>query len=172
MKTSLVLTLIGSDKPGLVELISGTLAEHRANWQQSSMSRLAGKFAGILIASVDASRTDALLKALQALEAQGLKVIAEVDSGNDSSNHLGQALTLELIGHDKPGIVREISRALAKRHISVDKLETEVVSGSMSAELLFKAQAELRVPADTDLDELQEGLEAIASDLMVDITLN
>ncbi len=171
MKTSLVLTLIGSDKPGLVELVSGTLTEHRANWQQSSMSRLAGKFAGILIASVDASHTEALLKALHSLEAQGLKVIAEVDS-DVSSQRPGQSLTLELIGHDKPGIVREISRALAKRDISLDKLETEVVSGSMSAELLFKAQAELMVPGDTDLDELQEGLEAIASDLMVDITLN
>ncbi|MCW8884972.1 MAG: ACT domain-containing protein [Motiliproteus sp.] len=170
MKTSLVLTLIGPDKPGLVELVSGTLAEHRANWQQSSMSRLAGKFAGILIASVGKERTESLLKALDQLEAQGLKVIAEVDSG--SGERQGQALTLELIGHDKPGIVREISRALAKRDISVDKLETEVVSGSMSAELLFKAQAQLLVPAGTDLDELQDGLEAIASDLMVDITLD
>lgn len=170
MKTSLVLTLIGPDKPGLVELVSGTLAEHRANWQQSSMSRLAGKFAGILIASVEESHTEALLNALKTLEADGLKVIAEVDNGANEPK--GLSLTLDLIGHDKPGIVREISRALAKRNISVDRLETEVVSGSMSAELLFKAQAELLVPQDSDLDELQDGLEAIASDLMVDITLN
>ena len=170
MKTSLVLTLIGPDKPGLVEMVSGTLAEHRANWQESSMSRLAGKFAGILIASVDSSRTEQLLNALEQLEAHGLKVIAETDSGTVKRE--GQELHLDLIGHDKPGIVREISRALAKRKISVDRLETEVVSGSMSAEQLFKAKADLRVPEGTDLDELQEALEAIASDLMVDITLN
>ncbi len=170
MKTSLVLTLIGSDKPGLVELVSRTLAEHHANWQESSMSRLAGKFAGILIASVDSDRVSTLQEALQKLEDQGLKVTAEVDS--DSNDHKGQALSLELIGHDKPGIVREISRALARRNISVEKLDTEVVSGSMSAELLFKAQADLLAPANTDLDELQDGLEAIASDLMVDISFH
>ena len=171
MKTSLVLTLIGPDKPGLVELLSGTLAEHRANWQESSMSRLAGKFAGILTATVDPDRSDSLLNALQQLEAQGLKVIAEVDH-NSSTERLGKEVSLELVGHDKPGIVREISRALAKRNISVERLETEVVSGSMSAEMLFKASADLLVPTDADLDDLQDGLEAIASDLMVDIVLN
>lgn len=171
MKTSLVLTLIGPDKPGLVELVSGALAEHRANWQESSMSRLGGKFAGILIATVDSNRSEALVTALQQLESQGLKVIAELDSDSGSED-LGQSLSLELIGHDKPGIVREISRALAKRNISLERLDTEVVSGSMSAEQLFKAKAELRVPAGIDLDELQDGLEAIAADLMVDITLD
>ena len=171
MKTSLVVTLIGPDKPGLVEIVSGTLTEHRASWQESSMSRLAGKFAGIMIASVDSTRADNLLNALQQLDTQGLKVIAEVDNTSESERQ-GKPLCLELIGHDKPGIVRDISRALAKHNVSVDHLETEVVSGSMSAEMLFKASADLMAPADTDLDELQEGLEAIASDLMVDISLN
>ena len=171
MKTTLVVTLIGLDKPGLVEMVSGTLAEHRASWQESSMSRLAGKFAGIMIANVDSIRADNLLSALHLLNTQDLKVIAEVDSSNEEERK-GKQLNLELIGHDKPGIVRDISRVLAKHHVSVDHLETEVVSGSMSAELLFKAKAELMVPTETDLDELQEGLEGIASDLMVDIILN
>ncbi|WP_207061593.1 glycine cleavage system protein R [Motiliproteus sp. SC1-56] len=169
MKTSLVLTLIGPDKPGLVERVSGILVQHQANWQRSSMSRLAGKFAGILIASVDATRTAELLADLEALEGEGLRVIAETDQ-QSPAERLGRALSLDLVGHDKPGIVREISRALAERGISVDKLETEVVSGSMSAELLFKAQADLLVPNDVDVDELQESLEAIAADLMVDIS--
>jgi len=174
MRTSLILTAIGPDKPGLVELLSTTLAEHRANWQQSNMSRLAGQFAGILIASVDTERVDALLKALNDLEGRGLKVsvVTEADNSATAPNlYSGQTLTLELIGHDKAGIVRDISRALAGFNISVDELTTEVVSGSMSAELLFKAEASLRVPEGTNLDDLQESLEAIASDLMVDLTL-
>ena len=83
-----------------------------------------------------------------------------------------QPFTLELIGHDKPGIVREISQALAKRHINVENLTTELISGSMSAELLFKAEAQLLAPDNIDFDDLQSAIEAIASDLMVDITLN
>ncbi|WP_255611651.1 glycine cleavage system protein R [Marinobacterium arenosum] len=167
--TSLVLTVIGPDKPGLVELLSQTVAQHDGNWLQSGMSRLAGKFAGILTVQVPAEQSAALIDALSALESQGLKVIAEQGEEPEAAANQ-QALTLELIGHDKPGIVREISQLLAQRHINVERLATELVSGSMSAEELFKAQADLQAPTDADLDELQEALEAIASDLMVDIS--
>ncbi len=169
--TSLVLTVIGPDKPGLVELLSQTIADHQGNWLESGMSRLAGKFAGILITEVPADQADALTAALAALESQGLKVVAE-RSAEPEAAASQQSFTLELVGHDKPGIVREISQALAKRHINVERLNTELTSGSMSAELLFKASADLSAAADADLDDLQEALESIASDLMVDITLN
>jgi glycine cleavage system regulatory protein len=171
MKNLLILTLVGPDKPGLVEMVSTTLAEHHANWQESSMSRLAGKFAGILIASVDSERLQPLTDALISLESKGLKVIVETDQKVDTSRE-GLVISLDLIGHDKPGIIREITHALASSGISVDRLETAIISGSMSAEQLFKAKADLLAPADVDIDELQENLEAIASDLMVDITLN
>lgn len=169
--TSLVLTIIARDKPGLVEQLSLTIANNGGNWLESSMSRLAGKFAGILIVSVAEEQADTLLDALQKLESQGLKVVAErsqeSETLTDSNN-----ITLELIGHDKPGIVREISQALSRYNINVERLSTELVSGSMSAEELFKAEADLTVPAGVDLDDLQQSLEAIANDLMVDITLN
>ncbi|MBP0050053.1 ACT domain-containing protein [Marinobacterium sp. AK62] len=170
MMTSLVLTIIGPDKPGLVGLLSRTIADHEGNWLESGMSRLGGKFAGILITQVPTEQADALTAALQALEGQGLKVT--VERGEEASPAVPmQPMTLELVGHDKPGIVREISQALAARHINVERLSTELTSGSMSAEELFKAEAELLAPTEMDPDELQQALEAIASDLMVDITL-
>lgn len=171
MMTSLVLTVIGPDKPGLVEMLAQTITDNKGNWLESGMSRLAGKFAGILITEVPEDNCEQLISALSALEAQGLKVIAE-RSEAPSDAATTQSITLELIGHDKPGIVRDISSALAKRHVNVERLSTELVSGSMSAELLFKAEAELLAAEDLDLDELQEALEDIASDLMVDISLN
>ncbi|SIQ82427.1 glycine cleavage system protein R [Marinobacterium stanieri] len=170
MMTSLVLTIIGPDKPGLVGLLSRTIADHQGNWLESGMSRLGGKFAGILITQVPTAEADALIAALEALSTQGLKVTAERSEETPALESL-QPMTLELVGHDKPGIVREISQALAARHINVERLSTELTSGSMSAEELFKAEAELLAPADLDPDELQQALEAIAGDLMVDITL-
>ncbi|MBR9868825.1 MAG: ACT domain-containing protein [Oceanospirillales bacterium] len=169
--TSLVLTVIAPDKPGLVEQLSQTIASHEGNWLESSMSRLAGKFAGILIVSVPETKADSLLEALQKLESQGMKVIAERSHEEETPTESNN-ITLELIGHDKPGIVREISQALSRYNINVERLSTELVSGSMSAELLFKADADLTVPTGVDLDDLQQSLEAIANDLMVDITLN
>lgn len=170
MMTSLVLTIIGQDRPGLVGLLSRTIAEYEGNWLESGMSRLGGKFAGILITQVPETQADALIRALEALNTQGLKVTAERSEETPPAAEM-QPMTLELVGHDKPGIVREISLALAARHINVERLSTELTSGSMSAEELFKAEAELLAPAELDPDELQQALEAIAGDLMVDITL-
>lgn len=169
--TSLILTVIGPDKPGLVERLSHTIAEHDGNWLESALSRLGGKFAGILVIKVPEDKAAQLIDALQALQHSGLKIIAETADEADRPNTL-KAFTLELIGHDKPGIVREISQALAARHINVENLTTALVSGSMSAELLFKAEAHLLAPESLNFDELQHAIEAIASDLMVDITLN
>jgi len=170
MMTSLVLTVIGPDKPGLVEMLAQTISDHQGNWLESGMSRLAGKFAGILIAQVPQDKADQLCAALQELDGQDLKIT--VERAAEAAEASRKTFTLELVGHDKPGIVRDISQALAKRKINVEKLSTELVSGSMSAELLFKAEAELSADPAADLDALQDDLEAIASDLMVDITLN
>ncbi|WP_409524581.1 glycine cleavage system protein R [Nitrincola sp. MINF-07-Sa-05] len=170
MMTSLVLTVIGPDRPGLVEALSRTIAEHQGNWLESGMSRLAGKFAGIMVAQVPADQSQALITALQALASKGLKVT--VEAGEEVSSEIPRrAISLALIGHDRPGIVKEISQALAARHVNVERLTTLLVSGSMSGEQLFQADAQLSVPDGLDLDELQEALESLANDLMVDISL-
>ena len=170
-KASLVLTVIGPDKPGLVELLSQTIADHQGNWQESGMSRLAGKVAGILITEVPEDQVAHLEQALTALDAKGLRVTSERSDHSEASEPQ-RSFTLELVGHDRAGIVKEISQALAQRHVNVERLNTECVSGSMSAEMLFKAYAELSAPESLDLDDLQTALEDIENDLMVDITLN
>lgn len=169
--TSLVLTIIAPDKPGLVELLSQTIASHQGNWQESSMSRLAGKFAGILIVTIPEDQTESLISALSLLEAQGLNIIAERTQEPEQEKSYN-SITVELIGHDKPGIVKEISQALANHKVNIERLSTELVSASMSADELFKAEAHLLVPETIELDDLQQNLEDIASDLMVDITIN
>lgn len=169
--TSLVLTVIAPDQPGLVEQLSQTIVAHQGNWLESSMSRLAGKFAGILIVSVPDNQIPPLTEALSALESQGLKVIAE-RSSDPQTDTGGNSISISLIGSDHPGIVHDISQVLSGYQINVERLGTELFSGSMSAEKLFKADADLLVPASVDLDDLQQSLEEIASDLMVDITLN
>jgi len=168
---SLVLTITAADKPGLVELLSQAIASHQGNWQESSMSRLAGKFAGILTVTVPETRAEPLIPALSSLEAKGLQVIVEHTLEPAQEENYNR-ITVELVGHDKPGIVKEISQALTNHKITIEQLNTELVSAAMTAEELFKADASLLVPESVDLDDLQQNLEAIASDLMVDITID
>ena len=169
MSVSLVLTVIGDDRPGLVESLSQAVADHGGNWQESYMTRLAGKFAGILLAEVPDDRAPSLKAALEQLGSTGLQIVAE-SSPNEPAVKT-RLLHLELVGHDHPGIVRDISRALAHRGVNVVEFSTELTNAPMSGELLFKATSLLQLPADVPIDDLREALEALANDLMVDITL-
>jgi len=170
MFTSLVLTVIGDDRPGIVEALARTVADLDGNWIESRMSRLGGKFAGILLIDVPPERRDALTQALHALGTQGLHV--HVEASDPHTQLSSKPLRLELLGQDRPGIVREVSRALAQRGVNVERLQTECMSAPMSGELLFKATAELVLPSGVTLENLREGLETIANELMVDITLD
>ena len=166
---TLVVTFMADDKPGLVSLLSQTISAHEGNWLDSSLSRLGGKFTGIVVIQVAAEQTQALSEALIALRSEGIALICETSSAADSDTDQTE-IVLDLVGHDKPGIVRDISSILAQHNANVIELSSELVPGSMSSELLFKAQGRVTVPAQVDVDQLQDALEAIASDLLVDIS--
>ena len=166
---SLVVTVIGEDRPGLVQSVSAAVESHGGSWVESRMAHLAGHFAGILRASVPSENVEALTEALQALHAGGLRVA--VERGFEADTEEGAVILLDLIGSDRPGIVHKISEALAARGVNVDELDTQCDGAPWSGDALFKATARLRAPRDLDLDQLRESLEAIAGDLMVDITI-
>ncbi|UTW49367.1 glycine cleavage system protein R [Bacterioplanoides sp. SCSIO 12839] len=171
MSTFLVLTVIADDKPGIVEQLSAVIAEQGGNWLESRMSHMAGKFAGILRVSIDEEKSNTLVSALASLSSSGIVVNAEhsKDAGDTVSS---KDLTLNLVGNDRPGIVREVSQTLAKLGVNVLELTTNCESAAMSADPLFRTVAHLRVPQDFESDELTDALEAISNDLMVEINLD
>jgi methionyl-tRNA formyltransferase len=168
MSTSLVVTVIGADRPGIVNLLSDAAQRQAANWAGSHMASLAGQFAGIVHFEVAPERADALVHALRALETMGLQVLL-VRSDASAAPDARRRIRLELVGHDRPGIVRDLSGSLAERGVSIDELHTEVVSAAMSAEHLFKCKAMLAVPESLAEHELQRALETLANEMMIDI---
>jgi glycine cleavage system regulatory protein len=169
MTTAFVLTVTSVDRPGLVEILSQVIMEHEGNWLESRMSRLAGRFAGILLIHVNEDKSQDLIQALKALKSQGLEITLENADKDFARDY--RTLELDLIGQDHPGIVHDISHALGSQGISVEELTTECLSGPMSGENLFRATACLRVPRDISTEELQSSLEQLADELMVDIEL-
>ena len=168
MNTSIVLTIIADDQPGIIETVSKVLKRHDGNWTQSSMSSLAGQFAGILLASVPGDNTNACLAELKALEAEGMRIIVRTSSDETLAENV-EEYSLQLVGNDRHGIVHDITRILASHKASVINLETSVEAASMGGGELFKARAQLLVPESSDIYALEGELEDIANDLMVDI---
>ncbi len=170
MRTSLVLTVIGDDKPGIVEELSDSILAAGANWEESRMARLAGKFAGLLRVSVAADQADLLAAKLRQLDAGGLSIVVAHSGEGPSIAH--RMIRLELIGHDHPGIVRDISRVLAQHRVNIEELETDVTSAPMSGDMLFRARVTLGVPSNVTVDQLRTVLEQLAGELMVDLELS
>lgn len=164
--TDLVVTLIGPDHPGIVDSVAEAVACHGGNWLESRMAHLAGKFAGILrIEVADGSRAG-LEAALRALESKGLSLVVETSR---ATADVRRALEIELLGQDRPGLVRQISDILARRRINVEELVTDRFSAPMSGELLFRARLKVDVPAVVDVADLRQALEQLAADLMVEV---
>ena len=167
--TSLVLTLLGPDRPGLVEAVAEVISAHGGSWLESRLVHLAGKFAGVLRAEVPEGKVAPVMEALARLEGRGLRVVAEVAAGAPAAPE--RTMDLELVGLDRPGLVREISQLLAQHAVNVEELTTDRSSAPMSGEMLFRARARVHVPAGCDLPRLRSGLERLASDLLVEIRL-
>lgn len=170
MGLSLVVTVIGDDRPGIVESLSRTVTLHGANWLESRMARLGGKFAGVLRVDVPEAGAEALRDALTGLAAQGLRIVAE--PSRSPIEPAARFVRLELVGADHAGIVRDVARALAAHGVNVEELTTEIGEAPVSGGALFRAAARLKLPEATAIDALREALERIAADLMVDIRLD
>lgn len=171
MQTPLVLTVLGRDRTGLVESLARLVMEHDGNWLESRMCRLGGEFAGILRLRLPEERRTAFLISLDALKEQGLAITVRPDLIEPADVPSKNLMNLELVGQDRPGIVRQMTAALARRGVNVEELSTECSSAPMSGEWLFRAQAKILVPESCDVQMLQTDLERIAADLMVDLRL-
>lgn len=168
--TTLVLTVVGDDRAGLVAAIADVVDAHGGNWETSRLAELAGAFAGVVEVSIAAERADDLRAALGSLE--GLLTVAVhtgADGGTDAAP--SRALAIDVIGNDRPGIVREISSALRANDVGIDSMTTETREAAMYGGRLFEAHVAARVPASVELAAVRAQLERIAAEIQVDLAL-
>lgn len=169
MKTSVILSAVGGDRPGLTQGLAEAVFSAGGNWLESQLSHLGGKYVGAILVELDAARIGELEAAVARLNAGGLHV-AIVPTGGEVVVE-GRPLWFELVGQDRPGIVHEVTAVLAGLGVNIEDFTTRTEIGSMSAERLFRATARLTVPAATSPEAVQSALEAISGEIMVDFTI-
>lgn len=169
MKTALVMTVVAADRTGIVETIARHVAEHGGNWLESRMCRLGGQFAGILRVEVPTEAKEALRSALTQLARDGLTIHTHLDQLEILKDSRAR-VNLEVVGNDRPGIVRQISRALASMGANVEDFSSDCSSAPMSGEILFTARARVALPSKVSVADLQAELEQLGNELMVTLS--
>ncbi|MEM6820836.1 MAG: ACT domain-containing protein [Verrucomicrobiota bacterium] len=169
MHQSFVITLLGKDRPGLVESVASSVRENEGNWLESQMCSLGGQFAGIVHVSIPESKLQNWEDGLETLRQSGLQILLAEDQPDSELAALKTAV-FEIVGQDRPGIIRSISAQLARHEVNVIKLSSECSSAPWSGEPLFRAQAEVQIPETCQIENLRSDLEKIAADLMIDIS--
>jgi len=161
---TLVVTVLGPDRKGIVQDLARVIADAGGNWEESSLARMAGRFAGMVKVTVPSDvAADRVSTGLRAL--QGLQVL--VDRGAREQD-LDLHVRLEITGTDRPGIVRDVTRVLVQRGANIVGFATDYLETPMAGGLLFHASVDARVPPE-GMDALREGLEGLQDDLQVDV---
>jgi glycine cleavage system regulatory protein len=169
MHCYLIMTVLGSDRPGLVSSLADTVAKHGGNWLESRMARLAGQFAGIVRIECPAGAVDELLRELQSPGVSGLTVHAAREPAGEVPAR--RTVGVEVVGNDRPGIVRDLTAAIAGVGANVEELTTGLESAPMSGQPLFRAKGLISIKENTDVSALTSAIESLGGDLTVDVVV-
>ncbi len=165
----LIITIFSKDRPGIIKQLSDAVFQHQGNWLESSLTRLCGQFAGIVHIAIDSNNKSLLLQTLDDLSEKGIKVTEQSTDGYEMEGDDIEAVEVMVEANDRPGIVEEISTALANQNVNVEQMETECVSASMAGYQLFRAHLLVSLPSAFSEDELEQALENVSDDLTVSV---
>lgn len=168
--TTLILAIVGSDRPGLVAAVADVVDAHGGNWENSSLTELAGVFAGVVEVSIATERASDLEHALRGLDSL-LTVTVQAGAETADASADTRPLTVQVLGNDRPGIVREISTVFRAHGVNIDDMSTTTRDAAMAGGRLFEASVTADVPSSVDPESLRTDLERLATEIQVDITL-
>lgn len=168
MNTRVILTVLGTDRPGLTRSLADAVVAAGGNWLESQLARLGGQYVGAVLVELPEGNLERLRAESAKVAASGLAV-AVVPAGEEPAP-ARRFLGIEIVGQDRPGIVREVTGALAALGANIEDFTSSTENSAWSGEQLFKARARTTIPESLTVDAVREGLEAISGEIMVDFS--
>ena len=165
----MVLSVVGSDRPGLTKALAAAILTAGGNWLESHLSQLGGLYVGSILVEVEAGDEARLTAAVGSVDDHGLDVrLAPAVADPDPA---GEVLHFGLVGQDRLGIVDQVTTVLSGLQANIETFRTWVVAEPYSGAPLFHMDARLRLPPELSADRVQIALEDISAEIMVDISL-
>ena len=173
MRTTIVLTLTGTDHIGIVEEVTGLLLDLDGNVETSRMARLGGEFAILMLISMPAAQLARLDKDIEKLVVQGYKVTTSQTGQTYAQAHLGWlSYKIEVHGADHEGIIHQVAHHLSQRGINIEAMDTETTRAPISGTPLFAMSALVAVPPNLAGQGWEAVVEDVGHHLNVDIEVS
>jgi len=170
-KDHLILTAIGPDQVGLVEKISEFISRHGCNIEDSKMAVFCGEFAVIVLISGNGVNLVKVGRDYREIETEtGLAISIKTPVTRAAPGaFLPYKLTASCMEH--PGIVYQISAVLSSVGINIESMETKTYAAPISGTPIFQLEAEIAVPARTNINQLRARFAEIQREENIDIDL-
>ncbi|MFB0912695.1 MAG: ACT domain-containing protein [Glaciecola sp.] len=162
---AMVLTLIGKDKPGLVDAIAKCILDAEGNWLKSSFCQLSGQFAGFIEVMLEQEKHQELVQACHQLAHLHITLLPS----NVHENSLDAKAVILVTGNDRKGIVSDITSTLKTFDMNIIEMSTECESAPNWGNPLFTAKIIVSISPQMDLENIKIAIEDITDDLMVEI---
>jgi glycine cleavage system transcriptional repressor len=176
MKQWFALSAIGRDRPGIVADLSELIYECDCNLEDSSMTILGSEFAVLLLLTGEAEGiAERLSSACKRLEWERRLTVffrpLEAEPIPYRASHRANRYALQAAGVDKAGIVARLARCLADHQVNVAQMQTQSRPEPESGTPIYTVRMVLDVPGEVDMQALRDRLDSIASELLIDLTL-
>ena len=163
-----VITLLGSDRLGIVESFSKTVAQHSGAWCESRIMQVEGQFAGVFLAEVPPESSDAFESALESSFQPEFHLAVVRSETDEESAPVRHSFEIAVLCSDRPGLVHEFAQLCTARKINILELQTNLRPAAMTGLMMFEIEAVGDSPEPLDQEEFTHAVEALGDDVVVD----
>ncbi len=156
MSTLLIISALGTDRPGLINDLSKAIADSGCNIQDSRMTVLGGEFALMMLIAGHWGAVAKLEDTLPALQKR--LDLTLISRRTQTRTTPGNALpySVEVIALDHPGIVSELAGFFSSRQINIHDMYTGSYAAAHTGTPMFSLNLTIEIPAGTHLSSLRE----------------
>jgi len=173
MSNRYIMTAFGKDRPGIVADVTRVLFDNGCNLEENSMTLLADEFTLILLfSSSEKGIEERLQPECRRLEKErGISAFIRPLGERRPQPKAEKMYVVEVEGLDQSGIVYKVSQHLANQGVNILDLKSVVKSTPESGTALYQMQIQIQAPTDISAGDIEAGLQSVADELHVDISV-
>ena len=167
----IILTAVGPDRPGMAHAVAQILADAGCNIEDTTMTRLAGEFAMILIVSPPADLPLAELRSrLAPLENSHDLFISSREIADETpvEDHESPRFIVSAYGAEHAGLLARLTGVFAAQGVNITDVQTRVASAGTVYVMIFEVQ----LPPALDAETLKSALDEAAREIGVTVSMH